>query len=70
MSEEVTVRCIHCHKLIEPLSDGVFYQNPKTGKLLVFHPSKCHDEAWKDSRKYGIDDFKLLYGSGEHELLK
>jgi hypothetical protein len=70
MFEEVATTCFYCHKLIEPLSDGMFYENPRTKKPLGFHNGKCYDEARKDSKKYGIDDFKSFYGPGDVDRSK
>ena len=59
MSEEATLVCGYCNKLIDPPTEAVIYYYAR--KFRKFHPGKCHDEARKDSKKYDIDDFKSLY---------
>lgn len=62
MSEEVTLVCGYCNKLIDPPTEAVIYHSDK---FRYFHPGKCHEEARKDSKKHGIEDFKSLYGPGD-----
>ncbi len=66
MSE--TILCNYCHSSVDP-SEAEAYKDPG-GKVRIFHRGKCHDEARKDSHKFGIDDFKSVYGKEDRNEFK
>jgi hypothetical protein len=62
------VKCHYCHKPID--DQGEAYGDPGTQKFRIFHTGQCHDEARKDSRRFGIDDFRNAYDYGERDKFK
>jgi hypothetical protein len=67
----MTTECSYCHKPIEPSEeDSENYLDPSTGIIRTFHSDKCHDEARKDSHKFGIDSFKTVYSTEDRNTFK
>ena len=62
------LKCHYCHKRID--DQGEAYGRPGTQEFRIFHIGRCHDEARKDSHRFGINDFKDVYAYGELDKFK